>query len=190
MGTGPVDEIATVLVSMAWVLYNLIIIGGAVGVAAEVRQVRRAHRVATNLPASIGLPDGHRYPCELHDYADGGVGVVLPKPGLVALDTPLTLFLRRGPRDRPPPRVADDPLRHVRRRGHRLRPHRPARGHLLPAGCAWRPPTHPPPDPAKSANKQSTKAFMRALYVKRKRHDLRLRKVLPSSATPDAGQRR
>jgi len=99
LGTGPVDEIATVLVSMAWVLYNLIIIGGAVGVAAEVRQVRRAHRVATNLPASIRLPDGHRYPCELHDYADGGVGVVLPKPGLVALDTPLTLFLRRGPRE-------------------------------------------------------------------------------------------
>jgi cellulose synthase (UDP-forming) len=97
--TGPSDEIGTVLVSLSWVLYNLIIIGGAVGVAAEVRQVRRAHRVPTHLPASIRLPDGHRYPCVLHDYAEGGAGIVLPQSGLVNQDMSVTLFLRRGQRE-------------------------------------------------------------------------------------------
>ncbi|MDF3660613.1 UDP-forming cellulose synthase catalytic subunit, partial [Enterobacter hormaechei] len=42
---GPENEILTVFVSMAWVFYNLIILGGAVAVSVESKQVRRAHRV-------------------------------------------------------------------------------------------------------------------------------------------------
>ena len=88
--TGPVSEIGTVLVSSAWVIYNLLIIGAAVAVASEVRQIRRAHRVMAQLPASLKLADGHAYPCTLLDFAEGGAGLQIP-PGLkVDMDQPVS----------------------------------------------------------------------------------------------------
>ncbi len=96
--TGPVSEIGTVLVSSAWVIYNLLIIGAAVAVASEVRQIRRAHRVMAQLPASLKLADGHAYPCTLLDFAEGGAGLQIP-PGLkVGMDQPVSLILQRGDR--------------------------------------------------------------------------------------------
>ncbi len=96
--TGPVSEIGTVLVSSAWVIYNLLIIGAAVAVASEVRQIRRAHRVMAQLPASLKLADGHAYPCTLLDFAEGGAGLQIP-PGLkVDMDQPVSLILQRGDR--------------------------------------------------------------------------------------------
>lgn len=79
--TGPTAEIGTVIVSSLWVIYNLLIIGAAVAVAAEVRQVRRAHRVQMRLPAGLMLASGHAYPCTLVDYSDGGIGLQV-QPGL------------------------------------------------------------------------------------------------------------
>jgi len=96
--TGPVSEIGTVLVSSAWVIYNLLIIGAAVAVASEVRQIRRAHRVMAQLPASLKLANGHVYPCTLLDFAEGGAGLQIP-PGLtVDMDQPVSLILQRGDR--------------------------------------------------------------------------------------------
>lgn len=97
--TGPQHEIGTVIVSMLWVTYNLIIIGAAVAVAAEVRQSRHAHRVQANLPAMIVLPGGHAYPATLHDYSDGGVRVTTPEPDLVSNGAGITLVLRHGQRE-------------------------------------------------------------------------------------------
>ncbi|MBP9956282.1 MAG: UDP-forming cellulose synthase catalytic subunit [Pseudomonas sp.] len=74
---GPATEVGTVIVSALWVLYNLLIIGAAVAVAAEARQIRRTQRVQVALPAALRLPDGHLYPCQLSDYAMGGVGLDL-----------------------------------------------------------------------------------------------------------------
>lgn len=93
---GPANEIPTVLVSLAWTLYNLMILGGAVAVAAEARQVRRNHRVQVALDAAVAREDGHAYPCILNDYAEGGVGLSLPQTGLLAPDETVTLLLRRG----------------------------------------------------------------------------------------------
>ncbi|MCO7516765.1 UDP-forming cellulose synthase catalytic subunit [Pseudomonas guariconensis] len=97
--TGPVDEIGTVIVSSLWVIYNLLIIGAAVAVAAEVRQVRRAHRVRMHLPAALVLDNGHAYPCTLVDYSDSGIGLELgdglaPMPG-----ERVRLLLSRGERE-------------------------------------------------------------------------------------------
>ncbi|WP_449430345.1 UDP-forming cellulose synthase catalytic subunit [Pseudomonas putida] len=97
--TGPAAEIGTVIVSSLWVIYNLLIIGAAVAVAAEVRQVRRAHRVQMHLPAGLLLSSGHGYPCTLVDYSDGGIGLQLgegvsPKPG-----EQVRLLLNRGQRE-------------------------------------------------------------------------------------------
>ncbi|MGX1021546.1 cellulose synthase (UDP-forming) [Pseudomonas sp. Y3 TE3536] len=97
--TGPTAEIGTVIVSSLWVVYNLLIIGAAVAVAAEVRQVRRAHRVQMRLPAGLVLASGHAYPCTLVDYSDGGVGLQLP-PGLeLQPGARVRLLLNRGQRE-------------------------------------------------------------------------------------------
>ena len=65
----------TVIISPVWVLYNMTILGGAVAVAVEAKQVRQAHRVEIAMPAAIARADGHLYPCTLRDYSDGGVGI-------------------------------------------------------------------------------------------------------------------
>lgn len=97
--TGPVSEIGTVLVSSAWVIYNLLIIGAAVAVASEVRQIRRSHRVLARLPASLKLGNGHLLPCTLLDFAEGGAGLQIPSGLQVGMDQPLSLILRRGDRE-------------------------------------------------------------------------------------------
>ena len=97
--TGPADEIITIIVSVLWVIYNLLIIGAAVAVAAEVRQVRHTHRVQTRLPGAIKLADGHRYPCELVDYSDGGVGLLLNQPIALPVGSLVSLILQRGNRE-------------------------------------------------------------------------------------------
>ncbi|PLR34105.1 UDP-forming cellulose synthase catalytic subunit [Chimaeribacter coloradensis] len=74
-GWGLPDERFTVLVSVGWVIYNMIILGGATAVAFEAKQVRQAHRVEITLPAALMRPDGHMFACTLRDYSEGGVGV-------------------------------------------------------------------------------------------------------------------
>jgi cellulose synthase (UDP-forming) len=66
---GPENEILTVFVSMVWVFYNLIILGGAVAVSVESKQVRRAHRVEMSMPAAIAREDGHLFSCTVHDFS-------------------------------------------------------------------------------------------------------------------------
>ena len=96
---GPRDEIFTVIVSVLWVIYNLLIIGAAVAVAAEVRQVRNTHRVLARLPGAVKLADGHSYPCELVDYSDGGVGLQLSQALQLPVGSPVSLILQRGNRE-------------------------------------------------------------------------------------------
>lgn len=97
--TGPADEMGTVVVSSAWVLYNLLIIGGALAVAAEVRQLRRTHRVSTQLPAALRVPGGHSLNCVLSDYSNAGVGVELAEAAQIPTGTPVSLLLGRGRRE-------------------------------------------------------------------------------------------
>ncbi|WP_349573314.1 UDP-forming cellulose synthase catalytic subunit [Azotobacter salinestris] len=96
---GPAEEIGTVVVSSLWVLFNLLIIGGAVAVSAEVRQVRQNHRVTAVLEAVLRLPDGRAYPCLLSDYSVGGAGIKLPQALTLAQGLPATLLLARGRRE-------------------------------------------------------------------------------------------
>lgn len=93
---GPTDEIMTVIVSLVWVLYNMTILGGAVAVAVEAKQVRQSHRVEIAMPASIARADGHLFPCTLRDYSDGGVGVEMRLPNQLNDGDSVTLLLKRG----------------------------------------------------------------------------------------------
>ncbi|QHM73324.1 Cellulose synthase catalytic subunit (UDP-forming) [Mixta intestinalis] len=93
---GPQNEVLTVLVSLLWVFYNMIILGGAVAVSVEARQIREAHRVEMAMPAAIARKDGHMLPCTLRDYSDGGVGVELREPDALRDGEEIHLLLRRG----------------------------------------------------------------------------------------------
>ncbi|MCS2162221.1 UDP-forming cellulose synthase catalytic subunit [Scandinavium sp. H11S7] len=94
--TGPANEVLTVWVSIVWVFYNLIILGGAVAVSVESKQVRRSHRVEMKMPAAIAREDGHLFSCTLHDFSDGGVGLKINGDGQVLEGQKVNLLLKRG----------------------------------------------------------------------------------------------
>ena len=96
MAYGPANELLTIWVSLVWVVYNMIILGGAVAVSVEARQIREAHRVEIAMAAAIAREDGHMVPCTLRDYSDGGVGVELREADALKEDEPVWLLLRRG----------------------------------------------------------------------------------------------
>lgn len=96
--TGPAHEVLTVLITMTWVLYNLVILGGAIAVASEVRQIRHRHRVPASLPAHLQTKSGHVFPVILSNFSEGGAGVTLrAQTGAVAGDR-VNLILTRGER--------------------------------------------------------------------------------------------
>ncbi|PLC48379.1 UDP-forming cellulose synthase catalytic subunit [Pollutimonas subterranea] len=95
---GPADEILTVAITMAWVMYNLVILGGAIAVASEVKQIRHTHRVPASLPAAVQFIDGHVVPTILSDYSEGGVGLKLSTQRNITLNEPITVLLARGDR--------------------------------------------------------------------------------------------
>ena len=93
---GPENEILTVWVSIVWVFYNLIILGGAVAVSVESKQVRRSHRVEMSMPAAIAREDGHLFSCTVHDYSDGGLGIKIHGDAQVLEGQNARLLLKRG----------------------------------------------------------------------------------------------
>ncbi|MFC0226086.1 UDP-forming cellulose synthase catalytic subunit [Serratia aquatilis] len=93
---GPVDEIMTVFISLVWVLYNMTVLGGAMAVAVEARQVRQSHRVEIAMPAALARANGHMFPCTLQDYSDGGVGIKMRVPDQIKDGEQVVLLLKRG----------------------------------------------------------------------------------------------
>ncbi|MFC4527016.1 UDP-forming cellulose synthase catalytic subunit [Dyella halodurans] len=90
------DEPVTVLMNMVWGLFNVAMLGAAVGVAKEAKQVRVAHHVPLRVPATLILPDGKTIACHTENYSTGGLGIVLPEPlGLKRGET-LGVALQRG----------------------------------------------------------------------------------------------
>lgn len=93
---GPSDELMTVVLNLVWVFYNMLILGGAIAVAVEVKQMRRSHRVEIAMPAALARADGHLYPCSLRDYSDGGVGLEMRVPERLRDGDRVLLLLKRG----------------------------------------------------------------------------------------------
>ncbi|HGL5371384.1 TPA: UDP-forming cellulose synthase catalytic subunit [Citrobacter farmeri] len=93
---GPENEMLTVIVSLVWVFYNLIILGGAVAVSVESKQVRRSHRVEISMPAAIAREDGHLFSCTVHDFSDGGLGIKINGQAQVLEGQKVNLLLKRG----------------------------------------------------------------------------------------------
>ncbi len=95
---GPEHEQFAVGLAMLWTFYNLTILGCAIAVAAETRQVREAHRVPSALPALVRLKNGHTCPATLADFSECGAALVLAAPLELTSDTSLQLILMRGNR--------------------------------------------------------------------------------------------
>jgi cellulose synthase (UDP-forming) len=76
-------EADTVVLNLIWTLFNIILLGAVLGVAAETRQVRSAPRVTKSMPAVLHLPDGNRIPCRTTDFAMRGLGLQLDEPLLM-----------------------------------------------------------------------------------------------------------
>ncbi len=89
-------EPGTVLMNLVWTLFNLLVLGAALGVARERRQVRLAHRVPSKLPVCLLLPGGHTHRCETEDYSLGGLGVRLAGPLPLAVNSSLNVLLFAG----------------------------------------------------------------------------------------------
>ncbi|QBE65790.1 UDP-forming cellulose synthase catalytic subunit [Pseudoduganella lutea] len=95
LATGPADETGTVLVNIAWTVYNVLLLGAAISVASETRQVRLSHRVAIKLPAVLHLPDGRLLRCETVDFSESGAALApLAPTGLQAGDSVLVSLWR------------------------------------------------------------------------------------------------
>ncbi|TPG22056.1 UDP-forming cellulose synthase catalytic subunit [Variovorax guangxiensis] len=90
------DNIATVWLNLAWTFYNLVILGACVAAANETRQLRNAHRIALQIPATLYFADGHSMRCETYDFSTGGLGVDLPIEMPTDADAPVTVALYRG----------------------------------------------------------------------------------------------
>ncbi|MBC7860158.1 MAG: UDP-forming cellulose synthase catalytic subunit, partial [Burkholderiaceae bacterium] len=93
---GPADEIATTLLNLFWTCYNILLLGAAISVASETRQVRLSHRVSIRLPALLRLPDGKLLPCHTADFSDSGAALVMPLMPELAPDAKVSVSLWRG----------------------------------------------------------------------------------------------
>jgi cellulose synthase (UDP-forming) len=90
------DEPITVLMNMVWALFNVAMLGAAVGVAKEARQVRVSHHVPLRVPATLVLADGKTIACSTENYSTGGLGIVLPEELKLERGAPLGVALSRG----------------------------------------------------------------------------------------------
>ena len=81
---------------MGWAIYNIIILGAAVAVAAEARQVRQSHRIKANFPAGVRLANGHTLKVKITDYSDNGVGIETEHAHLCRVNDKIELLMSRG----------------------------------------------------------------------------------------------
>lgn len=96
---GPSDEIFTVMLTMLWVMYNLTILGCAIAVAEEVRQVRKKHRVVTEMPAALQRSTGHMLPVVVTDFSEGGFSIRLSSADThLHINDTVHLIIARGSR--------------------------------------------------------------------------------------------
>ncbi|MDE3271117.1 UDP-forming cellulose synthase catalytic subunit [Pseudoalteromonas sp. G4] len=91
-------QIGVLLISMAWALYNFMILGAAIAVAAEAKQVRRSHRISADFPAAIRDTHGRTFKVRVTDFSDVGVGVSLPADDLIKIESDIELIMSRGRR--------------------------------------------------------------------------------------------
>jgi len=96
LALGDAHARTTILINMAWTLYNIIISGASVAVASETRQVRSEPRVAAELPVRITLEDGRIVDGTTQDFSQKGLGFRVPEGVEIAPGTRIEVTLFRN----------------------------------------------------------------------------------------------
>ncbi len=73
-----------ILITMAWEMFNLLIMLGALGALLERRQQRANPRVPIDMEAKLTIGT-NSFPCQIHDLSSSGAGVSLKTPEIDAL---------------------------------------------------------------------------------------------------------
>ncbi|MES2682862.1 MAG: UDP-forming cellulose synthase catalytic subunit [Pseudomonadota bacterium] len=107
-------EVDTVVLNMVWTVYNTIIIGAALAVAWESRQVRRTIRVNVAIGARIRIPDGPEIEAVTADISEGGTGLKLAIPQSIPQNAMIEVALA------PDFRLVWTPAKVVRSKGESL----------------------------------------------------------------------
>lgn len=94
------NEVGTVILNLVWVIYSSLLLGASIGVASEARQVRRMHRVATRLPATIYKANGEALFCECIDFSMTGLGLQMTEIPGIERDERIHVSLWRDTHDR------------------------------------------------------------------------------------------
>ncbi|MCX7192894.1 MAG: UDP-forming cellulose synthase catalytic subunit [Proteobacteria bacterium] len=92
-------EMDTVILNLIWTVYNLVILGATIAVATETKQVRSNHRVNCNQKAMLKLSNGRSIVCQASDYSEGGLGLIMPTPGMAPLNSDARVSLFMGDRE-------------------------------------------------------------------------------------------
>ena len=79
--------------NVGWCVYNLLMLGAAISVARESKQVREVPRVNATLPAAVRLPSGHQVRATTSDLSLSGAMVSLAQPRAVEIGSKLHLCL-------------------------------------------------------------------------------------------------
>lgn len=93
------DEWGTVLVNLAWAIYNLMLLWATLAVALETRQIRRHWRVQLAMPAMIRLANGRTMVCETEDFSEGGLSFKLPAELVAEKGALVNVSIFRGERE-------------------------------------------------------------------------------------------
>jgi cellulose synthase (UDP-forming) len=89
-------EAGTVVLNLLWTIFNLLILGAAIGVARERRQVRNFHRVSARIPVGLLLPGGHTQRCRTINYSLNGLGIELAEEIALAPGSLVEVILESG----------------------------------------------------------------------------------------------
>jgi cellulose synthase (UDP-forming) len=91
---GDAGRTDTVTLNMGWTVYNLLIIGAALCVASETKQVRRAVRVRTRVPMAVRRsPTSEVFETETLDLSQGGLSMSTPENLGVEVGEPIEIAL-------------------------------------------------------------------------------------------------
>lgn len=94
--TGDENAMTTILINMAWTLYNIVISSASMAVASETRQVRSEPRVAAELPIRIELDDGRIVEGLTQDFSQKGLGFRLLEGATIAQGARINVTLFRN----------------------------------------------------------------------------------------------
>lgn len=92
-------EAGTVVLNLLWTAFNLLILGAAIGVGHERRQVRNFHRVSARLPVILLMADGHTQRCLTDNYSLNGLGLELAEPVQLESGATVQVSLESGDRE-------------------------------------------------------------------------------------------